>query len=126
MTDKLKEAAQLALCALERVHHTTDADRIAAADAIRAALAQQDMQTCVGCNGIGMVGNILDTVTCPFCDGSCTAAPTPPAQRVMLTDDEIGEAALSAGCDPDHDDEALVVRVARAAIEAYERKKKMR
>lgn len=88
----------------------------------RSAPAQQDAQACVRCTGIGVVGNILDTVTCHFCKGSGNAAPTPPAHRVELTVEEIGEAALSAGCDPDYDDGALVVRVARAIIKAYESK----
>lgn len=56
--------------------------------------AQQDAQACVGCNGIGVVGNILDTVTCPFCDGSGNAAPTPPAQQkpagVLTMRDDMG------------------------------------
>lgn len=46
---------------------------------IDAVLAQPEQETCKGCNGNGMVGNILDTVVCPFCKGSGVEAQ--PEQR---------------------------------------------
>ena len=69
-TDKLRDAAQKALCALERVHHTTDEDRIAAADALRAALAQQDSRPaqsiCTGCSNADSWG-LPDKFVCRSC-----------------------------------------------------------
>ncbi len=54
--------------------------------------AKQEPVTCAGCKGNGMVGNILDTVPCPFCNGPGTEAPQH-AKRVSLTDEEIDEIA---------------------------------
>jgi DnaJ-class molecular chaperone len=34
------------------------------------ASEESEAQDCDACNGQGLVGNILDTDTCPFCDGS--------------------------------------------------------
>ena len=53
---------------------------------------QGEPVTCDGCNGNGVVGNILDTAECPFCQG--TGIDTTPQQRtwVDLTDKDMDEA----------------------------------
>jgi hypothetical protein len=44
----------------------------------------QKPATCEGCNGQGMVGNILDTVECPFCHGSGEQGAEPQGLREDL------------------------------------------
>ena len=44
---------------------------------------------------------------------------TAPPQRKPLTDEEIGKAAIAAGCDPNKDDGALVISLARAIEAAH-------
>ena len=44
---------------------------------------------------------------------------TSPPKRKPLTDEEIGKIAIKAGCDPDRDDGALVISLARAIEAAH-------
>lgn len=62
----LKRALELAHEGVE-IHSSNSPEYKVCAALIALAQQSNEQDTCKGCNGNGVVGNILDTVPCPFC-----------------------------------------------------------